>query len=61
LEHRRQPAARNRTRSVNNPAAQKNSALIPASLPNIAELIACGEITIGVLRSIGCGAFQMLR
>ena len=56
LERRRQSAARNRTRSVKNPAAQKNSALVPASLPNIAELIAYGEITIGVLRPVGCVA-----
>ena len=56
MERRRQSAARNRTRSVKNPAAQKNSALVPASLPNIAELIAYGEITIGVLRPVGCVA-----
>src|ERR1039458_8539041 len=56
LERRRQPAARNRTRSVTHPAARKNSALVPASLPNIADLIAYGEITIGVLRPVGCVA-----
>ncbi|HUD56494.1 MAG TPA: hypothetical protein VMR02_14795 [Terracidiphilus sp.] len=56
MERRRQPAARNRTRSVTHPAARKNSALVPASLPNIADLIAYGEITIGVLRPVGCVA-----
>ena len=30
--------------------------LVPASLPNIADLITYGEITIGVLRPVGCVA-----
>ena len=34
----------------------KNSALVPVSLPNIAESITYGEITIGVLRPVGCVA-----
>jgi hypothetical protein len=56
LEHRRKDNGRNRTRSVNNPAAGKNSAVAPCSLPNIADLIAYGEITVGVLRPVGCVA-----
>ncbi len=36
LERRRPSAAVIEPAGVNNPAAQKNSALIPASLPNIA-------------------------
>ncbi len=56
MEHPRKRAARNRTRSVNHPAAGKNSAPVSASLPNIAELIAYGEITVGVLRPVGCVA-----
>lgn len=56
MEHRRQPALRNRTRSVNKKVVAKNSAVIPASLPNIAELITYGEITLGALRSVGCVA-----
>jgi hypothetical protein len=56
LEHRRQPAARNRTRSLDKKVVAKNSTVIPASLPNLAELITYGEITIGVLRPIGCVA-----
>jgi hypothetical protein len=56
VEHRRRPAARNRTRSVGKKAVAKNSAAIPASLPNLAELITYGEITIGVLRPVGCVA-----
>ena len=56
MEHRRKPAARNRTRSLDKKAVAKNSAAIPVSLPNIAELITYGEITLGVLRPVGCVA-----
>jgi hypothetical protein len=56
LEHRRQPTARNRTRGLDQKAIVQNSAVIPASLPNIAELITYGEITLGVLRPVGCVA-----
>lgn len=34
----------------------KSSAIIPLPLPNLAELITYGEITIGVLNPIGCVA-----
>jgi hypothetical protein len=54
VEHRRKPAARNRTRSLDKKIVAKNSAVIPASLPNLADLITYGEITVGVHRSIGC-------
>ena len=37
-------------------AAVKNSSVLSASLPNIAELITYGDITLGVLRPIGCVA-----
>jgi hypothetical protein len=56
LEHRRKRAARNRTRSLDKKVVAKNSAALPVSLPNIAELITYGEITLGVLRPIGCVA-----
>jgi hypothetical protein len=56
LEHRRKRTARHRTRRLDKQAVAKNSAIIPASLPNLAELIAYGEITVGVLRPIGCVA-----
>ena len=56
MEHRRQLATRNRTRSLDKKVVAKNSAAIPASLPNLAELITYGEITIGVLRPVGCVA-----
>lgn len=71
MEHRRQPAARNRNRRVNQNAVQrkagakktaakktvaKSPVVGKAFLPNIAELIAYGEITVGVLHPIGCVA-----
>ena len=56
MERRRQPAARNRTRSLDKKVVTKNSTVIPASLPNLAELITYGEITVGVLRPVGCVA-----
>ena len=54
MEDRRQRSARHRTRSVKQNAAGKNSTVTPVSLPNIAELITYGEITLGVLRPVGC-------
>ena len=56
MEHRRQPAARHRTRGLDKKAVAKNSAVIPASLSNLAELITYGEITVGVFRPVGCVA-----
>ena len=56
MEDRRQHSARHRTRSVKQNAAVKNSSVLSASLPNIAELITYGDITLGVLRPIGCVA-----
>jgi hypothetical protein len=56
VEHRRQPVAPRRTRSLEKKGVAKNNAATPASLPNIAELIANGEITIGVLSPVGCVA-----
>jgi hypothetical protein len=54
LEHRR--PARRRTRRVKRTALGKKSAVVSLSLPNIAELITYGEITVGVLRPVGCVA-----
>jgi hypothetical protein len=56
LERRRQSADRHRTRGVKDNAAGKKSAVISLSLPNIADLIAYGQITVGVLRPVGCVA-----
>jgi hypothetical protein len=56
MERRRKPVARNRSRRVSQKAVVKNSAAVPLSLPNIADLISDGEITVGVLRPVGCVA-----
>jgi hypothetical protein len=56
LEHRRKRTARNRTRSLDKKVVAKDSAVIPMSLPNLARLITYGEITVGVLRPVGCVA-----
>lgn len=56
MERRRQSTPRQRTRSLDKKSVAKNHAVIPASLPNIAELIIYGEITVGVLRPVGCVA-----
>ena len=45
-----------RARSVSQKVVAKNSAVVPLSLPNIADLISDGEITVGVLRPVGCVA-----
>jgi hypothetical protein len=56
LEHRQKRASRKRTRSVEKRTAGDSSAVDAWSLPNIAELIDYGEITIGVVRPVGCVA-----
>ncbi|HYU44940.1 MAG TPA: hypothetical protein VEK84_02025 [Terriglobales bacterium] len=38
-----------------------NSTAVSSALPNIEELLAYCDITIGILRPVGCVAFQMLR
>jgi len=53
VESRRQRAAR--TRSVKK-KAKTDTSVADFSLPNIAELIEDGDITIGRLRPIGCVA-----
>jgi hypothetical protein len=54
MERRHQPVARTKPRGDNKDAAGKDSADDPLHLPNIAELITNGEITVGVIRSVGC-------
>ena len=56
MEHRPKRTNRERTRSVEKPAAGDSSAVDILSLPNIAELIEYGEITLGVVRPVGCVA-----
>jgi hypothetical protein len=50
MEHRRKRTAH----SVEDTTSQKNAAPAALSLPNIAELIKYGEITVGEQRPIGC-------
>lgn len=56
MEHRHHRTDRKRTRSLNEPTTGDSSVVDTLSLPNIAELIAYGEITIGVVRPVGCVA-----
>ena len=53
MESRRQHAARNRNRNLKHNTAGSNSA-DTMGLPHIVELIADGEITVGVLHPVGC-------
>ena len=54
MESRQQRAAHERNRSLKHNARASDSA--NAGLPHIAELIADGEITVGVLNPVGCVA-----
>ena len=54
MESRRQRVASKRTRSLKDNAPVSDPA--DASLSHIAQLIADGEITVGVLRPVGCVA-----
>ena len=56
MEPRPKPAARKTRGGVNKNAAGNDTAGHPLHLPHIAELIKDGEITVGVLRPIGCVA-----
>jgi hypothetical protein len=55
LESRRSHPARNRNRSLKRQVGASDSANT-AGWPHIAELIAHGEITVGVIRPVGCVA-----
>jgi hypothetical protein len=54
LEHRRHSDTRRRTRRLDVKAKARTSADITVSLPNIENLITYGDITLGVLRPVGC-------
>jgi hypothetical protein len=54
IESRKRTAPRNRTRSVNKSTAGKDP--IAELLPNLAGFIDDGEITIGILKPVGCVA-----
>ena len=56
MELRPKPATRKRTRSIDKEVSSERVAFDPSSLPHIADLIDYGEITVGVIDSVGCVA-----
>jgi hypothetical protein len=56
LKSRRKRPARNPTRNLGQNAGTKDPTVAPGAFPNLAELIQYGEITVGVLRPLGCVA-----
>jgi hypothetical protein len=56
LEHHRKPDGRKPNRGLDHKVVANNSPVVSAYLPNIANLITYGEITIGVLYPVGCVA-----
>ena len=54
MESRRKRTARSANRSIGKSARGEKSATVLPSLPNIAALIANGEITLGEKYSMGC-------
>ncbi len=56
MEHRRQRIPRKPTRRVEENAAGTPPGTAAFSLPNIAELIDYGQITVGVMEPVGCVA-----
>ena len=56
MEHRHRRADSKRTRSLDEPSTGNDSAVDILSLPNIAALLAYGEVTIGMVRPVGCVA-----
>ena len=56
MEPRHKPATRNTRSSVNQISAGKDPATPSLHLPHIGEPIKDGEITLGMLRPIGCVA-----
>jgi hypothetical protein len=56
MENPRQRTRHKPTRSVGENAAETPTGVAAFSLPNIADLIDHGEITVGVLEPVGCVA-----
>jgi hypothetical protein len=57
VDHKRKPATRNRTahvKHVKKNGGGKPAVIDPLALPNIVQLIAYGDITVGHQRPIGC-------
>jgi hypothetical protein len=56
LESRRKRKSRQLNRSIGNRVVANNSGVVSSYLPNIADLISYGHITVGVLHPSGCVA-----
>ena len=54
MEHRRHSDTRRRTRRLDLKTKARASVDITVSLPNIENLITYGDVTLGVLRPVGC-------
>ena len=54
MEYRRKRNARKPNRSLEHRVVTNNSGVVSSYLPNIADLISYGHITLGVLRPTGC-------
>ena len=54
MEYRRKRNARKPNRSIEHRVVTNNSGVVSSYLPNIAELISYGHITVGVLHPTGC-------
>ena len=56
MEYRRKRKYRKLNRSIDNRVVANNSGVVSSYLPNIADLISYGHITVGVLHPTGCVA-----
>jgi len=56
LESRRKRIGRKLNHSIDNRVVANNSGVVSSYLPNIADLISYGHITVGVLHPTGCVA-----
>lgn len=56
MESRRKAHAANPTHNVDPNADAHDPAVVPGNFPNLARLIAHGQITLGVIRPMGCTA-----
>ena len=56
MELRPKPTTRKRTRSIDKNGSSEKAAFDPSALPHIADLIDYGDITVGVIEPVGCGA-----
>ena len=56
MESRRERKGRKLNRSIDNRVVANNSGVVSSYLPNIADLISYGHITVGVLHPTGCVA-----